>query len=155
MILASLIQSQLFWIILWASIIVMALVVELSTYELVSIWFCFSGLITLVLAIFDVAWWIQLLVFFVTSILALILSRVLYKKKLDHTPSVATNADSLIGQDILVLTRVEKDHPGSGKFRDVVWTLITHSSDVFEKDEFAVVENITGNKIIIKKKEVK
>lgn len=155
MILASLLQTQLFWIILWGSVIVLALVVELSTYELVSIWFCFSGLITLLLAIFDVPWWVQLIVFFATSILALIVSRILYRKKLNNTPTVATNADSLIGQDILVLTPVKKDHPGSGKYRDVVWTLVTNSADVFEKDEFAVVESFVGNKIIIKKKEVK
>lgn len=155
MIFVSLLQTQLFWVIVWGSVIVLALVIELSTYELVSIWFCGSGLIALLLAIFGVPWWIQLIVFFITSIAALLISRVLYRKKLDNTPSVATNADSLIGQDILVLTTVKKDHPGSGKYRDVVWTLITESDDVFEKDEFAIVSKIVGNKIIIQKKEVK
>lgn len=149
----DIVDIQLFWIILWSIVIIVALVVELAGPELISIWFMVGGIVSLVLAIFNVNWGIQIGVFIFTSVLAIFVSRLFYKKKISQEPTFATNLDRLLGEDILVLTPVNINEQGSGRYRDVVWTLITEDDTTFSKNELAVIVKIRGNKIIIKKKE--
>ena len=76
----------------------------------------------------------------------------LIKKKI-KTHKNATNADSLIGNEIKVLKEVGPNQNGEGKIRDIIWTI--KSDDIIKEDEVAIVKEIKGNSLIVIKKEDK
>lgn len=148
--LLSLIDNQITWIVVWISVFILALIIELTTEQLVSIWFCGSAVICLILAIFSVPWWIHLIVFILASSILLVVSRFLIKK--DQQKSVPTNTDSLIGQEIKIIKEVTSSSYGEGKVRDVVWSILSKEGEIKE-GEIAIIENIEGNHLIVRRKE--
>ena len=58
------------WI--WAIVLIVALVVEFSTPQLVSIWFALGAVVALLLSILGVHLWVQIVAFVVVSLLLLI-----------------------------------------------------------------------------------
>lgn len=140
-----------FWIGLWIFIFVFALIIEFATPQLVSIWFSGASLISFILALFKVPWWIQLIVFIVTSIVLVAFSRKFVTKILQK--DIPTNSDALIGQEILVVTPVSKHQLGSGKIRDITWSLFTNDETI-EEGEYAIITSIEGNKLHVKRKEI-
>ena len=82
-------------IIVWAILIVVAIIVELSTVTLTSIWFAIGAVVALLLAIFDVGPLWQVLSFIVISALLLLATRPL-AKKLNEKDVIKTNSDKII-----------------------------------------------------------
>lgn len=146
----NIMTNEVTWIIIWIVLFILALLIELSTEQLVSIWFCGSAIICLILAICTVPWWIQLICFVVVSSILLVVSRFLIKK--DQLKSVPTNADSLINQEIKVLKKASSTSYGEGKVRDVVWSIKTSSGEI-EEGETGIIKMIEGNHLIIERKE--
>ena len=73
-------------------------------------------------------------------------------KKVFLTQNIATNADSLIGRDVLVLEDVSENQKGSGMIGDIVWSLVCQKGEELPKGERAVIIAIDGNKLVVKKK---
>ena len=140
------------FIIVWVVIFVLAIIIEFSTQELVSIWFALAALPALIFAACGIEFYWQIVVFAGVSLVTFILSQIFLKDKI-KVRSSATNADSLIGSEILVSKTVSPNEPGEGKVRDVTWTII--SDEEILKDEMAVIKEIKGNKLVVKKKEGK
>ena len=68
------------WII-WAVLLIVFVVIEAATAQLVTIWFAVGALVTVFVAYFcPTLWWLQLLVFAAVSVVALIATRPLVKK---------------------------------------------------------------------------
>jgi membrane protein implicated in regulation of membrane protease activity len=151
MILTDTLSLWWFWLIIWGCILIIAVIVEAITEELVSIWFALGAFIAALLACFGVVWYVQLIIFVLVSILTIILVRaVLIRDRRLHS-LVATNTDSLVGEEIVVTKKIDGIHnPGEGKYRDVIWTL--ESEDTFEPCEKAIVSEIKGNKLVVTKK---
>ena len=61
------------WI--WLGIIIVLTLLELSTYNLVTIWFVASAIVSLILSIFIDSFFIQFLVFIVLGIILLVTMR--------------------------------------------------------------------------------
>ncbi|MCH5180313.1 MAG: hypothetical protein J1F32_03800 [Erysipelotrichales bacterium] len=139
-------------IIIWVVIFIAMLAIEFSTMELVSIWFAVAAIPALILAALSVGIWYQILAYAVVAAVAFMFSKFFIRKRLKVNPS-ATNADSLIGTDILIISKVTPTENGEGKVRDVVWTVA--SNDFIASGEFAIVKEIKGNKLIVIKKESK
>ncbi|MGM9858964.1 MAG: NfeD family protein [Bacilli bacterium] len=150
MVLTNIFQSNITWVIIWLLVFIIALVIELTTTQLVAVWFCGGSFISIILAACNVDPLWQGVAFVLISIAALVLSKVLYKPKHEDK---RTNSDSLIGKEILITEKVSMKKPGSGKVRDVEWTVSTEDVVGFDVGEYAIVESITGNRLIVKRKE--
>ena len=144
-------ENNIYAIIVWLAIFLITIGIEFGTAELVSIWFSGAAFIALLLACFNVNWIVQVVVFVITAILLLVLSRPLLKKRLS-TPEIATNADSLIDNEILITKKVSRETPGEGKIRDVVWTCKTDDEVPIESGAFAIIKELRGNALIVRKK---
>ncbi len=143
-----------FGILVWSLIFVIALVVEILEPQLVSIWFAAGAFMTLLVqTIFPTLFVIQILVFIVASTLALILSRPLYRQFI-RQKSILTNAASMVGKDIKVLTPCDKLTLGKGLFGDVQWTIMTEEDTRFKTNDIATIVALKGNKAVIKQKKV-
>jgi membrane protein implicated in regulation of membrane protease activity len=137
------------WVWIWAAVIVLTVVLEIVTTELVCIWWAGGAIASLVLALCGVPYWIQLIVFVVVSIAMLIVLRKVFLKLLGKDKE-KTNLDSLIGKKFPLLQPIEKHKAGVIKINDVTW----RCEDKFGKphtvgEEVEIVEFL-GNKIIVK-----
>ena len=118
-------------------------------FRSVSIWFSGGSLIALILAICNVPWYIQLLVFSLVSLICVAIVQVILFKKRKKSKNLKTNVDSLIGEKILVIKDVSPEILGEGKYRDIIWSL--KSDTEIGKDEYAEIVSIEGNKLVVKK----
>lgn len=155
MFLSSIIDNQAFQIGIWLLLFIITLVIEVTTSDLVSIWFSGGSLISLILAICNVPFLWQIVTLCVISGILLFVSKIWIKRKLLKDKEIATNIDAMIGQEIIVTKDASKEIPGEGKIRDVIWTISCDDNSVFKKGEFAIIKSIKGNKLIVKKKEEK
>jgi membrane protein implicated in regulation of membrane protease activity len=137
----------------WLSVIVLAIIAEASTVSLVSIWFVPSACIAMILALCNVPIWIQLIVFFVTFVLLMIFIKPLIKKCFG-VKLVATNADSVIGLEAVVLEPISNlDAKGQVKVRGQVWSARSAEDSVtYAAGEIVRVLSIEGVKLICEKK---
>ena len=137
----------------WLGVIVLAIIAEASTVNLISIWFVPSACIAMILALCNVSLWIQLAVFFTTFLLLMIFIKPLCKKWLGVKP-VATNADTLIGLDAVVSEPINNlEAKGQVKVRGQVWS--ARSADetaAYTEGEIVRVIRIEGVKLICEKK---
>ena len=138
----------------WIAILILAIVTEAVTTDLVAIWFMPSALIAMVLSLFSVPLWIQLVVFFVSVGVFLILSQKLLRKYLKKRPTEVTNAESLVGKTAIVTETVNNEaQTGAVRVGGLVWTARSVSDTVtLEKDSLVVIREITGVKLICEPK---
>jgi membrane protein implicated in regulation of membrane protease activity len=150
------IDFQLIGIVGWVIVFFVAVIIESLEPQLVSVWFAGGALVALLFATLfqvDLVW--QLLVFTLTSVVLLFLTRP-FVRKVSTSPTVATNADALIGKEILIEKGFGPKQSGMGLQGDVHWKLIAKGDVSFKSGEFAIVQEINGNKLtVIKKKEGK
>lgn len=139
----------------WLFVIVAAIVMEAATVALVSIWFVPSACIAMILALCDVALWIQLLVFFAVFIILMVALKPVFKKNIG-LKIVPTNADTVIGMQAVVTESIDNLRAqGQVKVRGQVWT--ARSSDektIYEAGEIVSVLAIEGVKLICSKEPV-
>ena len=138
------------WI--WVAVIVLALIIEFLTYELVSIWFIPGAIVAAILAFFDVNPIIQAIAFVVVSILGLVLLRSYVMK---HRPksNTKTNIDAIVGEKCIVTERID-NYAGCGqaKVKGQIWSACSVDDSVtFEQGEVLQIVAIEGVKLICKK----
>jgi membrane protein implicated in regulation of membrane protease activity len=150
------IDFQLVGIIGWVLVFFVAVIIESFEPQLVSVWFAGGALVALLFAtVFQVTLVWQVVLFALTSVVLLLLTRP-FVRKVTTLPTVATNADALIGNEILVEKGFGPKQSGMGLQGDVRWKLVSKDEAIFKSGEFAIVQEINGNKLtVMKKKEGK
>ena len=91
---------------IWLAAIIVFLLVEAGTVALVSIWFAGGALLAMIAAALGAGVPVQLAVFVLSSGLLLALMWPLAKKRINGR-HVRTNADRLIGREVLVTEQIE------------------------------------------------
>lgn len=134
---------------LWLAATVVFGAIEALTVGIVSIWFALGSLAALIAAALHAETWLQVTVFLAVSVIALILTRPLIKKKilLDTTP---TNADMLIGEAGVVEESIDNlSGIGSVKIRGKVWSARSANGDNIDIGSVVTVSKIEGVKLIV------
>lgn len=146
-------MEQYMWII-WLSLFVVMVIVEASGPALLSIWFAFGSLVSLIVSLIPgVPWWVELIIFIVISITTLFALRPIFRKYLKRNV-VRTNIDSFIGKKGYVIEDISYLRPGAIKIGDVSWTAIpVNEKETIKENEVVEVVSLSGNKIIVKKVE--
>lgn len=143
------------WII-WLSLFVVTLGIEALGPNLVSVWFSFGALIALIVSFVPgVAWWIQVVIFVVISLAALLALRPLTKRYFKRN-NYNTNIDSFTGKRGYVIEDITFLKPGAVKIGDVSWTAIpVDKKETILENEVIEVVAVSGNKLLVKKVEEK
>ncbi len=136
---------------IWIMVMIVAIIIEISTTDLTSFWFAIGAFGALISNLFlhNKLIAVQVSIFAVISILSIFTLRPLIKKRM-NTPKVATNADALIGQRVLVLSKIQLDHSGLVKADGIEWTAIT-TNEEFEPGDFVKIVRIEGNTLTVEK----
>lgn len=138
----------------WLIIFIVLIVIEIITMGLTTIWFAGGALMALLMAFIGFGLPVQIGVFFVVSVALLILTRPVAVKYF-NTERQKTNAESLIGQQAVVLKDVDTLHAaGLVEVNGQEWSAKTDEPNGFiPKDSVVSIEGIQGVKLIVKAKE--
>ncbi|MCI8733780.1 MAG: NfeD family protein [Clostridia bacterium] len=139
-------ENIMVWI--WLAVTVIAIVVEIITPELVSLWFAIGGIVGIAFSFIPgLPWWGEIIIFAVLSMILLLSLRPVLSKYLKRK-SLATNVDRLIGQDIRMITQADFDNLGTAKIGDVVWSVKSENQSSLLADEIVRIVAVDGNKLI-------
>ena len=147
-------MSAMFWI--WLAVIVITVAIEFATTELISIWFTFGAVIPFILSgVINIGIEWQIIIFVVVSAVLILSLRRVTKKFLLKNTNTKTNSDALVGHVFRMLTRTDFETTGSVKVKDLEWSVVGDKGQTIEKGEVVEVVGITGNKLLVKVKEIK
>ena len=137
------------WV-LWTIIGVVALVIELSTAALVSIWFVPAAIITALLSLVIDSLFIQILVFVILSIISLFVSRKIYKKYIKKDVDEVGAESKLIGKSCKT---VEDTDALGGRVLvgDIYWKAKSQNGEKIQKDESVQIVGVEGTTLVITK----
>lgn len=135
---------------IWVILLVLAVIIEIATTDLTSIWFAAGALVALILNLFveDNLIWLQVMLFAVVSIAAMLIIKPIIKKKF-NSEVVETNANALIGKTVIVVSPIAMYNSGSIKVEGIEWTAITEEES-FEPGDLVEIVSIVGNKMLVK-----
>ena len=141
-------EQYMIWI--WLAAFVIAIVLEAITQDFVSIWFAVGAIVALVISNW-VDFWIEIVVFSIISVAALIGTRPLVRKMMDRTTR-KTNSDDFIGKRVKAITDITKYDAGEVKLNGIVYTaILMEDSDVtIPKDTIVEIVALKGNRVVVK-----
>lgn len=137
-------QETMIWI--WLGVFVLFIVFEAVTFEFIGIWFSVASIASIILSLFNVLWYVQLIVFIVVTLILLLITRPIVVKYI-KTNEIKTNVDSYIGQTGRVILSITNTQNGRVKLRGLDWSA-TSKDEILEGSMVKVLE-IEGNKLIV------
>lgn len=142
------IQMQM---ILWGVITILAAIVELNTFALVSLWFVIGGIAAFIAAYFNVPFLWQFAIFVLTSgIIGIVMVPYVKKRNSSYTP---TNTDSLVGHDGITESELNVI---TGAGRALVdgqsWAAKSVTGENIPANTVVVIEKIEGVTLYVKPK---
>lgn len=141
--------------IIWLGLIVVFLIAEASTVQLICIWFAAGSLAAMIVSLLGGAVWLQVLVFFTLSIVLFAMLWPLAKKHF-KPKLVATNTDALVGRLCVVTEDIDPVEGGRVKLGDVTWSARSQQGAVISAGSRVKILKIQGAKVFVEevKKEV-
>lgn len=135
--------------IIWAIVLIVMIIAEFMTQQLVSIWFVVGSAVALMASLTSISFTVQFIIFLVVSIIALVLTRP-FVKKIISKEKTKTNADMVIGNIATVIETISlEDGTGRVKINGLDWKA---SSDThIEVGEKVKVIRIEGVTLIVEK----
>jgi membrane protein implicated in regulation of membrane protease activity len=136
----------------WIALIVLAIIIEIFTDQLISIWFIPGAIIAVILDFCSVPFIWQILSVLILAILGIFLARKLIFKNIPKE-STKTNIDAIVGEKCIVTEKID-NYAGCGqvKIKGQIWSARgVGEDDVFDVGEILSVVAIEGVKVICKK----
>lgn len=137
--------------IFWLIALIVLLVLEAATIQLVSIWFAAGAALALLTSLLTDNILIQIIVFIVSSGLVLAFLRPTVQKLL-KPKDTKTNVHALVGQSALLTEEVDNDRDtGALKLAGTTWSVRSSNGEKIPKDEKVIVEKVEGVKLYVRK----
>ena len=137
------------WV-LWLIVIFLLTVLEVSTVNLVSVWFIASALGSLICSFFINSFYLQFAIFVCLGLVLMLITRPILVKKLKKNTE-ETNANRVIGMKALVTEDIKKNSIGEVKVDGKRWSAI--SKEEFKSGDYVIVDAIEGVKLVVRKDE--
>ncbi|MCF0137240.1 MAG: NfeD family protein [Oscillospiraceae bacterium] len=135
----------------WIIAAVAFLIIEGATVGLASVWFAVGALAAMLCSMLGAKLWLQITVFIIVSVAALILTRPLAKKYINGKV-IPTNADALIGRECRVTERIDNiSGTGAVYVGGKTWTARSADDSIIEIGELVTALRIEGVKLIVNK----
>ncbi len=140
--------------VIWFAAVIVFLIIEGVTYQLVSIYLAAGAVGGLVMYILGFDFMPQMIVFLIVSVLLLILVRPISVKAMKNGGRLRTNTDSLVGKRVYITKTVDNImDSGEGRVNGSDWSVRSDSGAVIAAGKTAVIERIEGVKLIVKEEE--
>lgn len=136
--------------IFWAILTVALIIAEITTVQLVSIWFAAGGIVAFVLSFFNVSFPVQLIVFVIVAVALLIATRPLAKKL--NAKRIKTNVEAVVGKECIVKEKIDNIN-GKGRvlLEGIDWAAKNAvNDDTIEPEAICVIEEVRGVTLFIR-----
>ena len=134
-------SNNLPWV--WVAVTIICIVIESLTLSLTTLWFGISSFLLVFLAFTPIPFGVQLFIFVALSLVLLIFTRPVVKKKLNKK-QIATNYERIIGQIAVVTKKITALDKGSVKINGMEWTAAVKEDITLEKGSKCIIEEIAG-----------
>ncbi|WP_125151955.1 NfeD family protein [Clostridium rectalis] len=136
-------------IILWVSIGVIALVVDILTSSLLFVWFTIGAIAALITLILGYKIATQLIIFIIISIIFMVIGYPLAKKTLKKSVErLPTMEEGYIGRELIIEEEFSKKT--MIKVDGIYWTVKSEGEPIKKGDKVKITR-IDGNRLIVKK----
>lgn len=136
-------------LLLWASVIIIAVIVEAGTFQLISIWFAFSGLVALIADVAGASFGMQFALFTIFSVIFLIIGFPL-GRKLSNFKKTSTNFEMNVGKTATVIEEINSEkNTGRVSLNGVDWIAISADGSVIPENSTVSVSEVKGAKLIV------
>lgn len=108
----------------------------------------FGCICTAPFAFLHFSFFIQAIIWIISSCLSLFLLRLFVKK--ESLQNTKTNIDALIGQEAIVVHALESHKIGQVKVKGEQWPAITQQGVIFHPGSVVTIIGIQGNKLIVR-----
>ena len=140
---------------LWLAILVVAIIFETRTADVVSVWFIPGAAVALLLTFFVHesplgGLGLQFLAFVIVSVVSFLIFKIAFSKKVKKMKKGKTNLNALFGEKGLVLEEISNIHTkGTVNLHGKVWAARSaDDNDVIEEGTIVIVDRIEGVKLI-------
>ena len=135
----------------WVIVAAVALIVEIISMGLSSIWFTGGGIVAAVIGYMGGPLWLQIVAFIAVSTVLLLAMRPIAKKHL-AIGNEKTNIDSMIGRTEKILVTVDNNE-GTGmlKIGDVEWRAVSEDGSVIRVGTLVKIVKIEGTKLFVRR----
>lgn len=134
---------------LWIVVTIAAIVIEIVTLgNLICLWFAFGGAFAAILAALHFSETLQIVTFFITSVVTMLIIRPLAYNYLRGN-TVPTNSDRLIGKSAKLIKPITEDGWGEIKIDGALWSVVTSDNTPINKGEIVKIIAIDGSKLIV------
>lgn len=137
-------------LIIWVTLIIVSIVVELITEDLVIIWGTCGAIIAFIAAALKAEVWLQLLLFALSTLLFIILLGPIVKKR-RKKETIRTNADRLIGMVATVTEDFSNNEIGKVSVNNQIWRATSMNNESFVEGEKVQIEALSGAKVVVSK----
>ena len=134
---------------IWLDIAVTLAIIEMSTANLVSIWYIINAVASMLTALFIDSVAVQVAVFVLGGTILLLMTKNAIKKILPV--NIKTNIDRIIGMKGIVTKKITKKISGEVKVDGKFWTAIA-DEEIQENDTVIILE-INSTKLKVKRME--
>lgn len=136
---------------IWIGIAILAVVIEIATLGLTTLWFAIGAVAAALSAKFGLGVTDQFVVFGVVSLTTLFFTRPLFKKYLMKT-TTKTNVEALIGKEVKVTETIDNISSGLIILNGVEWTAKSKIEEKIEKDLVVEIVEVVGNTVFVRSK---
>jgi len=136
-------------LLLWAAVIVAAVLIEAATFQFISIWFAAGGIIALIANVIGAPFSVQFALFTISSVIFLIIGFPLGRKLADFKKT-STNFEMNIGKSATVIEEINpKQSTGRVRLNGVDWIAISSDGSIIPKNSTVTVSEVKGTKLIV------
>ena len=140
---------------IWLAVLVVCVGIEIATMGLTTIWFAGGALVSAILAALNAPLWLQIVAFFVVSLILLYLTRPVAVKYFNKD-RVKTYVESLIGRQAIVISEIDNlQGIGQVTVGGQEWSARSVKDDVqLPVGSVVVVRSVSGVKLIVEEKDL-
>ena len=140
---------------IWLAVLVVCVGIEIATMGLTTIWFAGGALVSAILAALNAPLWLQIVAFFVVSLILLYLTRPVAVKYFNKD-RVKTNVESLIGRQAIVISEIDNlQGIGQVTVGGQEWSARSVKDDIqLPVGSVVVVRSVSGVKLIVEDKDL-
>ncbi len=135
-------------VLLWLVITVVLVIIEIASFNLVTIWFAGGATAAMIAAMFHLPMWVQMILFaFVTTVLLVSTRPFVVKVMAKKTP---TNSDRVIGMVGIVTEEIDNiKETGAVKADGKVWSARSAEGSIIPAGAIVNIHEIRGVKVIV------
>lgn len=140
---------------IWLAVLVVCVGIEIATMGLTTIWFAGGALVSAILAALNAPLWLQIVAFFVVSLILLYLTRPVAVKYFNKD-RVKTNVESMIGRQAIVISEIDNlQGIGQVTVGGQEWSARSVKDDIqLPVGSVVVVRSVSGVKLIVEEKDL-